>query len=155
MPNVTSPFVPQEFQVLYLKIDDNVMTEIQSINVSRTDGGADVETLVRNYGGRVKGSAMAKISVRGVIPYQPTDTGGSGFSSGGMVTGSGVQLDQTILTGLNGNGNLPVKFTIMIGQPAAQKLIFKGFISDITVDVATGKQADFNFNASGEFSIFQ
>ena len=152
---VTSPFTPQEFQILYLSIDDNLLTEVQSINVVRTDGGADVETLVREYGGRVKGSAKADITVKGVIPYKPTDTGGVGFSSGGMVTGNGVQLDQTILSSLNQNGNKPVKFIIAIGQPAAQQLTFKGFIHSMTVDVATGKQADFTFAASGQFETFQ
>lgn len=152
---VQSAFTPQEYHVLFLTIDDNLLTEVQSINMTRTDGGADVETLVRNYGGRVKGSAKADITVRGVIPYMPTDQTGSGFASQGMVTGGGVQLDQTMLSGLNQNSNKPVKFIIMIGNPAAQQLIFKGFIHTMTIDVATGKQADFTFSASGEFTVAQ
>jgi hypothetical protein len=152
---VVSPFTPQEYQILYLSIDDNDLTEIQSINVMRTDGGQDVETLVREYGGRVKGSAKAEISVKGVIPYKPTDTGGMGFASGGMVTGNGVQLENTILSNLNQNSNAPVKFIVKIGQPAAQQLIFKGFIYSMTIDVSTGKQADFDFKASGQFQTFE
>ncbi len=147
-------YVPQEYQVLYLTVDDLLMTEVQSINVVRTDGGADVETLVRDYAGRVKGAAKADITVRGVIPYAPTDTGGQAFSSGGMVVGGGQQLDQTMLTGLNANSNAPVQFIVQVGSPAAQQLMFKGFIHSLTVDVSVGKQADFTFQASGQFSTF-
>ena len=147
-------YVPQEYQVLYLSVDGNLQTEVQSINVVRTDGGADVETLVRDYAGRVKGAAKADITVRGVIPYEPTDTGGAAFSSGGMVKGGGQQLDATMLTGSNQNSNLPVSFLIQVGSPAAQQLIFKGFIHSLTVDAAVGKQADFTFQASGQFSLF-
>jgi hypothetical protein len=152
---VTSPFTPQEYQILFLSIDDNLMTEVQSISIMRTDGGADVETLVREYGGRVKGSAKAELTVKGVVPYQPTDVGGVGFSSGGMVTGNGVQLDQIILSNLNQNASQPVKFTIALGNPAVQKLFFKGFAYNINLDVSTGKQVDFSFQASGQFTTFQ
>ncbi len=152
-------FTPQEYQCLYLSIGANLQTEVQSINVVRTDGGADVETLARDYAGRVKGAAKAMISVKGVIPYEPTDTGGEGFSSGGMLVGAApgtgaAQLDQTILTGLNGYSNQPVSFIVQIGNPAAQQLVFKGFISELTVDTAVGKQADFSFKASGAFALF-
>lgn len=148
-------YVPQEYQILYLSVDGNLLTEIQSINVVRTDGGADVETLVRDYAGRVKGAAKADITVRGVIPYMPTDTGGQAFSSGGMVTGAGIQLDQTILTGINQNANKPVSFLVQIGaNPAAQQMLFQGFIHNLTIDVSVGKQADFTFQASGQFSVF-
>lgn len=147
-------YVPQEYQVLYLTVNDALLTEVQSINVVRTDGGADVETLVRDYAGRVKGAAKADITVRGVIPYMPDDTGGQGFSAGGMTVGGGQQLDATMLTGLNQNSFQPVKFIIQVGSPAAQQLIFKGFIHNFTVDSAVGKQADFTFQASGQFSLF-
>lgn len=150
----SASYVPQEFQVLYLQVNGNLMSEVQSINVVRTDGGADVETLVRDYAGRVKGAAKADITVRGVIPYAPTDTGGQAFSSGGMVVGGGQQLDQTMLTGLNANANAPVQFIVQVGSPAAQQLMFKGFIHSLTVDVSVGKQADFTFQASGQFSVF-
>lgn len=152
----SASYVPQEYQVLYLTVNDALMTEVQSINVVRTDGGADVETLVRDYAGRVKGAAKADITVRGVIPYQPNDTGGQGFSAGGMTVGGGQQLDQTMLTGggTNTNAFLPVKFIIQIGSPLAQQLIFKGFIHNFTVDSAVGKQADFTFQASGQFATF-
>lgn len=155
MPTVTSPYVQQEFQVLYMKIDHNLMTEVQSISISRTDGGADVETLVRDIAGRVKGAAKSTINFSGVVPYLPPDTGGNGFDSGGMVTGKGVQLDATILSNLNQNGNLPVQFIIMLGNPAAQKLFFKGFINTINTDVAVGKQVNFSCVATGSFSTFQ
>lgn len=147
-------YVPQEYQIMYLSVDGNLLTEVQSINVVRTDGGADVETLVRDYAGRVKGAAKADITVRGVIPYEPTDTGGAGFSSGGMVTGGGQQFDSVMLTGANGNSNKPVSFLVQLGFPAAQQLLFQGFIHSLTVDTAVGKQADFTFQASGQFSLF-
>lgn len=149
-------YVPQEYQIMYLSIDGNLMTEVQSINVVRTDGGADVETLVRDYAGRVKGAAKADITVKGVIPYKPGDTAGAGFSSGGMVTGPGIQLDQTMLTGANdpSQANKPVSFLVQIGFPQAQQMLFQGYIHSFTVDVSVGKQADFTFQASGQFSVF-
>jgi hypothetical protein len=161
MPSLpdSSSFIGQEFQVLYLSLGQNLMTEVQSINVMRTDGGADVETLARDWAGRVKGAAKAVISAKGVIPYAPPDTGGVGFASGGMVAGAApgagaTQMDLTMLTSLNGYSNQPVQFTIAIGNPAVQQLVFKGFISEFTVDSAVGKQADFSFKASGQFSTF-
>ena len=147
-------YVPQEYQILYLSVDGNLLTEVQSINVVRTDGGADVETLVRDYAGRVKGAAKADITVRGVIPYEPNDTGGAAFSSGGMVTGPGIQFDQTMLTGANQNANKPVSFLVQVGFPQAQQMLFQGFIHNMTIDVSVGKQADFTFQASGQFSTF-
>lgn len=157
-----SAFSPQEYQVMYLSIGQNLLTEVQSINVVRTDGGADVQTLVRDYGGRVKGAAKADITFKGVIPYIPTDTGGGGgegFSSAGMLAGAApgagpAQLDATILTSINQYSNQPVQFAVQIGNPAAQTLSFKGFIHQMTVDVSVGKQADFTCMASGEFAIF-
>lgn len=151
---VVSPNIPQEYQILYLQVDGNYLTEVQSITVNRTDGGSDVETLVRDYAGRVKGSAKADITVRGVIPYDPTDQDGEGFSSGGMITGNQVQLDQTMLSALNQNSNKPVQFVVDIGYPHVQQLFFKGFIHGFTVDVAVGKQSNFTFTASGQFSVF-
>jgi hypothetical protein len=147
-------FVPQEYQVLYLTINDRPQSQVQGITVVRTDGGADVVTLARDYAGRVKGAAKADITVKGVIPYEPTDETGAAFSSTGMVEGGGNQLDQTMLTGQNTNSSQPVKFIVQVGSPAAQQLIFKGFIHSMTVDVAVGKQADFTFMASGSFSTF-
>lgn len=151
----TSAFTPQEYQILYLQIDGNLQTEVQSVNVSRTDGGADVETLVRNYAGRVKGSAKAMISIKGVIPYNPTDQTGAGFSSTGLTANPGVQLDQTMLTGLNSNSNKPIQFIVSIGSPSVQNLTFKGFINTFDVDVSVGKQSDFTITATGEFGTFQ
>ena len=155
----SSSFTPQEYQVLYLEVGGNLMTEVQSITVMRTDGGADVETLARDYAGRVKGAAKADITFKGVIPYSPTDTGGLGFSSGGMIAGAApgagaTQLDQTMLTSINQYGNQPVQFTIMVGSPAVQQLVFKGFVHEMTVDAAVGKPADFTCRASGQFSVF-
>jgi hypothetical protein len=147
-------FVPQEYQVMYLTINDRQQSQVQSITVMRTDGGADVATLARDYSGRVKGAAKADITVKGVIPYKPTDETGAAFSSTGIVEGGGNQLDQTMLTSQNTNSNQPVKFIVQVGSPAAQQLIFKGFIHTMTVDSAVGKQSDFSFQASGSFSIF-
>ena len=147
-------FIPQEFQCMYLTINDRQQSMVQSITVARTDGGADVATLARDYAGRVKGAAKADITVKGVIPYMPTDETGAGFSSAGLVEGGGNQLDQTMLTSQNANSNQPVKFIVQLGSPAAQQLIFKGFIYEMTVDSAVGKQADFSFKASGSFSTF-
>lgn len=151
---VVSPYVGQEFTCSYLSINDNLMTEVQSIRVTRTDGGSDVETLVRDYAGRVKGAAKATINISGVVPYLPPDTGGAAFASGGMVAGGGVQLDATMLTSLNQNGNQPIKFVVAVGQPAAQQLVFKGYISEVVVDTAVGKQTNFSLTASGTFALF-
>jgi hypothetical protein len=152
-------FLPQEYQVLFLEIGGVLQTEIQSITCSRTDGGADVETLARDYAGHVKGAAKSMITFKGVIPYNPTDVTGPGFSNQGLMAGpapsSGPsQLDGTMLTGLNQYNNQPVQFAILVGNPAVQQLVFKGFITELTVDSAVGKPADFTCKASGQFSLF-
>lgn len=154
----TSQYTPQEYQQLYVKIDNRLQTEVQSITITRTDGGADVTTMVKDYAGRVKGAAMASGTMKGVIPYEMTDASGGGavgFSSAGITTGEGIQMDQTILSNQNQNGNQPVTFIILIGQPAAQKLVFSGYIHDITIDSTVGKQADWSATFSGSYSLFQ
>ena len=108
---------------------------------------------MRGFAGRVLGAAMATCTVKGVIPYQPTDVTGAGFANQGMVTGSGAQLDATMLTQLNQNGNAPVKFIIAIGNPAVQQLVFKGFIISLNIDYGVGKQADFTFVCEGSFAL--
>ncbi len=163
MVDFNSPFAPQEYQVLYIEVNGNLLDQVQSINIVRTDGGADVETLARDWAGRVKGAAKADVTVRGVIPYKTADVGGEGFSSAGMQAGAGqgpgggypaTQLDQTILTGSNTTSALPVKFTVLIGNTPAQQLMFFGYIHTLTIDSAVGKQADFTFQASGQFATF-
>lgn len=160
MPSLpfSAQYTPQEYDKLYCKLDNRLQTEAQSIQLTRTDGGADVTTIVKDYAGRQKGAAMATFTIKAVIPYIMSDAsggGGAGFSSAGIVTGGGLQLDQTMLTGQNQNSNLPVAFQINIGQPAAQKLVCVGFIHQIVIDYADGKQADVTFTGSGSFSVFQ
>jgi hypothetical protein len=161
-------FSPQEYQTLFLEIGGTLMTEVQSISVVRTDGGADVMTLARDYAGRVKGAAKADVTFKGVVPYNPQgDVTGAGFQNGGMMAGaasggsvlSGFQngltpLDQTMLTSINTYGAQPVQFAILVGSPAVQQLVFKGYIHEITVDASIGKPTDFTCKASGQFSIF-
>ena len=148
----TPPFVAQEFQVLFMKIGNQQQSFIQSIDITRTDGGADIKTLALGWAGRVQGAAMASISCSGVVPYSP-DNGG-GFSTPGMNLANGNQLDQTMLTGWNTNSNLPVQFIVSIGQPAAQKCSFTGYISEIKTSVSVGNQISYSFVASGSFSVF-
>lgn len=155
---VSTPYVQQEFPVMYLKLDGNLMTEVQSIRVTRNDGGADIATLVRGQAGRVSGAAFTDITFSGVVPYMPPDTGGEGWESGGMVTGKGAQIDQTMLSNLNANfgnnGALPVQFVVSLGNPAAQKLFFSGFVHTLDTDVSVGRQISFTATARGSFSTF-
>lgn len=150
---VTPPFLPQEFQVMFMKIGQQQQSFIQSIDISRTDGGADVETLALGYAGRVQGAAKTTINCSGIVPYAITN--GGGFSTPGMQLANGLQIDQTMLTAYNGQGNIPVSFIISIGQPAAQKLTFSGYISEIKTSVSVGKQINYSFMATGSFSTFQ
>lgn len=151
---MSSAYVLQRYQAMYLKIDDNLMTEVESLDVSTTDGGEDIATLVRGLAGRASGAAKATINFNGFVPYKPTDTGGAGLDSGGLTTGKGLQLDETMLTNLNKNGGLPVNFILMVGSPAAQKLYFAGNINSMKFSAAVGKAARFSANATGEFSTF-
>jgi hypothetical protein len=157
MPSIptVNQFVPQEYQVLYVALNDNWLTEVQSLTVNRSDGGAEAVTLNRGWAGRVKGAEKTMVTLKGIIPYAPTDQAGEGFNSAGMLVGNGgSQMDATMLTALNQNGNQPIKFTVAIGSPAVQQLIFKGFVMSVDVDVAVGKQADWTINAEGQFSLF-
>lgn len=149
---MTSPFVQQEYQVQYMKIDGNLQTEVDTISMQMSDGGESIKTLVRGLAGRTSGASMITLNFSGSVPYRPTDTGGEGFASGGMVTGKGFQLDQVMLTNQNQNSNLPVQFILMIGNPAAQKLYFSGFIISLKTDVAVGKRITFSASCEGSFS---
>ena len=153
-PGIVNPLVPQEYTPLYVQINGTFLSEAQSVTINRMDGGASVETFGREWAGRVKGAPKAEVSIKGVIPYFPTDQSGEGFAAQGM-TAAGTQLDQTMLTSLNGNGNAPVSFIISIGWPAAQQLIFQGYVISINVDAAIGKQSDFSIQCEGKFSVFQ
>lgn len=150
-----NPFSGQVYQVGYLAFDDNFNTEVKSFDLEVVDGGKDVETLLRGYSGRVKGAAKASLNFTGVIPYQPTDTGGVGLASGGMVTGKGVPLDQTLLTNANTNNSQPVKFAVSIGSPAVQTLTFKGNITSLRYAAAIGDEFTFSGTATGTFSTFE
>lgn len=149
---VTPNFTPQEFQVMFMKIGQEQQSFIQSIDITRMDGGADVETLALGYAGRVQGAAKTTINCSGIVPYGAPGNGG--FSVPGM-TNQGTQLDATMLTPLNGQSNIPVNFIISIGQPAAQKLVFSGYISDIKTSVQVGRQINYSFTATGSFNVFQ
>ena len=150
----TSPFTPQEYAPLYVSIDDTPQTEIQSITLDQMSGASDVETIMREWAGVVKGAARTECTLKAVVPYTDTDTGGVGFNTGGD-TAAGTQLAATMITSLNQNLNASVKFIIAIGSPAVQQYVFKGFIKDVTVDYAIGKQVDVTYKATGQLSLFQ
>lgn len=154
MTQPVSPYVQQRYQVQYLQVDGNLMTEVDTIDITTTDGGEDIKTLVRGLAGRTGGAAMTTLSFSGSVPYLPTDTGGAGFDSGGMVSGKGVQLDQTMLTNLNQNGGQPVQFIVFIGNPAAQKGYFDGQINSVRTNVSVGKRITFTMNATGTFFTY-
>jgi hypothetical protein len=154
-----NPFSGQEYQVGYLSFDDNPNTEVESFDIEVTDGGEDVKTLMRGYAGRVKGAAMASLNFTGSIPYAPSDTPGVGLSTTGMITGGNgqngaVPLDQTMLTNYNQNNDLPVKFTVNLGSPAVQQLVFKGNITNMRYAVAVGNVFKFSGTATGTFNIW-
>jgi hypothetical protein len=155
MANGSSPFSGQEYSISYFSFDDNLNTELESFDVDLTDGGEDVKTLMRGYAGRVPGAAMCSGNFAGVLPYAPTDTGGVGTQSGGMVTGNGVTLPETMLTAFNANNNLPVKFIMQLGSPAVQQLVFKGNITSLKFGSAVGKATTFSGTLSGCFNIFK
>ena len=151
-----NPFSGQEYQVSYLSFDDNCPnTEVESFEVDVVDGGDDIKTLMRGYAGRVKGAAMASLNFSGALPYAPTDTGGVGMDSGGMVTGKGVPLDQTMLTNYNTNNDLPVKFIMALGFPHVQQLVFKGNITNLKYSSAVGRPTTFTGTATGTFNVWQ
>ncbi len=153
----TPPYVQQAYQVMYLTIGGNLQTEVDSIDVTTTDGGEDIKTLVRGLAGRVGGAAMTTINFSGSVPYLPTDTGGAGFDSGGMTqvgpNGAG-QLDQTMLTNLNTNSATPVNMLLTIGNPAAQQYQFSGQINSGKFSSTVGKRMQYSFSATGQFSIW-
>lgn len=153
LPTV-SPFTPQEYSPLYVTINDTPQTEVQSVTLDQMSGSADVETIMREWAGVVKGAARTECTLKAVVPYVDTDTGGVGFNTGGD-TAAGTQLAGTMITSLNQNNNQAVKFIIQIGSPAVQQYIFKGFIKDVTVDYAIGKQVDVTYKCTGQLSLFQ
>ena len=153
----TPPYVQQAYQVAYLTIGGNLMTEVDSVDISTTDGGEDIKTLVRGLAGRVGGAAMTTLNFSGSVPYLPTDTGGQGFDSGGLVqTGPNgpTQLDQTMLTNLNTNSATPVSMLLTLGNPGAQFYRFSGQINSGKVSSSVGKRTQFSFSATGTFGTW-
>jgi len=154
----TQQYVPSAYQKLYMKIDGRLQTELENLSIDFEDGGATASTIVKDFAGRFQGAAMCRVTGKGIVPYILTDAsggGGVGMNSAGIVTGKGIQLTQTMLSGQNQNANLPVVFLVNIGQPAAQKIILPGFIIKFTIDYAKGGQASFNFSAETSFNTFQ
>src|ERR1017187_370972 len=152
---VTSPFLPQEYQPIYILIGGKYLTEVQSVTLNRSDGGARVETLNRGWAGRVLGAPMSEFTVKGVVPYAPTDQGGQGFDTDSMTTNSGLQLDETMLTSFNLTVGSPITICFQIGSPSVQQAQFLGYITSINIDGAIGKQIDFTCSGEGQFTIFQ
>jgi hypothetical protein len=149
------PYVGQKYQPSFIAVDNNFLTEVQSITLNRVDGGETVKTIMRGWAGIVTGAAMTTGTMKGAVPYQPTDVTGPGFANQGMITGKGYQLDATMLTQMNQNGNTPLTFLIAIGQPAAQQLVFKGFIRSVDMDYTVGGQINFSCNFEGNFTLSQ
>ncbi len=150
---MASQFTPQTYAPLYVSINDTEQTEIQSITVDMMSNANDVETIMREWAGVVKGAARTECTLKGVVPYIDTDSGGVGFNTGGD-TAAGINIAGTMITSQNQNANAPIKFIIAIGSPAVQQLVFKGVIKDINVDYAIGKQVDYTLKATGQFSFF-
>jgi hypothetical protein len=161
MPNIPSQSViaPQTFCPLYLTINGTLQSYIQDITVDQMSGASDVETIVMGWAGVALGAAKIECTLKGVVPCTPTngaDTG-TGFGAGG-ITAAGVPLDQTMITQLNQNQNQPVSFVIGIGgfaSGAETQLAFAGFIKDVNINYAVGKQLDVTYKATGKFQLFQ
>lgn len=154
----TQQYIPAAYQKLYMKIDKRLQCELVSLTVNFLDGGATASTIVKDFAGRFQGAAMCRGSGKGIVPYVLSDAsggGGVGMNSAGVVTGKGIQLTQTMLTGQNQNQNLPIVIQINIGQPAAQKLVLPGFITEFTIDYAKGGEASWSFNFEASFAVFQ
>jgi hypothetical protein len=154
----TTLYVPSDYQKFFCKLNNRLQTEVMSFTVTRTDGGTAVHTNVKDYAGRQKGAAMSTGTIKMMVPYILTDAsggGGQGFSSAGIVTGDGFQLDQTMLTSQNQNANMPITILGLIGQPAAQKITIVGYITSITVDYADGKLFEADCTFEGQFNTFQ
>lgn len=150
---MANQFTPQVYAPLYVSINDTEQTEIQSITVDMISNASDVETIMREWAGVVKGAARTECTLKGVIPYIDTDNGGVGMNAGG-ITAAGINIAGTMVTSQNQTSNLPVKFIISIGSPAVQQLVFKGFIKHISVDYSVSKQVDYTLQATGQFSYF-
>jgi hypothetical protein len=128
---------PNQYGKGYLKFDGGTAMEVLGWKVDFTDGGEDQFTLARGWAGRAGGNAKTSVTFHGVLPTVSAD-GGSGTTSGGMVTGKGIAIDATLLNNQNGNNNLPIRFTGTLGSnPDApfQAVSASGYISDLSFEV--------------------
>jgi hypothetical protein len=149
-----SQFTPQEYAPLYVSINDEYQDQIQSITLDQMSNASDVETIMREWAGVVKGAARTECTLKGVVAYSNTDGGGVGFDAGGSTAG-GTAIASTMVTSLNQNANQPIKFIIEIGSPQVQKYMFKGFVKDVSVDYSIGKVVEVTYKATGQFSLFE
>jgi hypothetical protein len=150
---VASAYTPQTYAPLFVMINGTNNTQVQSISIDQMSGSQDVETINAGWAGVVKGAERSECDLKGVLPLSDTDSGGFGFTSGGMTAG-GIELAGTMITSQNQNANLPVTFVIQVGGQGTQQYQFRGFVKNIKTDYGVGKQCDWTMHATGKFSLF-
>lgn len=150
-------FVPQTYAPIYAAINGEAQTEVTQVDIQIESGSSDVETIMRQWAGVVQGSSRIDFTLHAVIPYTPTDVGGSGFGATGA-TAAGIPLMQTMITAMNQNSNVPCSFAFGIGGftsavPNTQ-LLARGFIKKADISYSNKGVPMVTYSGTAQFSFF-
>jgi hypothetical protein len=151
-------FVPQAYAPIYCAINGEAQTEVHQIDLDMDSGATDVETIMRQWAGVVQGAARIDFTIRAIVPFTPTDTGGTGFGVSGA-TAAGIPLAQTMITTINQNQNTPCSFAFGIGGFTAAvpntQLVARGFIKKAVLTYSVKGTPEITYSGTAQFTFFE
>jgi hypothetical protein len=132
-------FTPQTYAPLFCAINGEAQSWVKEISVDFDSNAQDVETIMRQWSGVAQGASRVDFTLHQVVPYQPTDTSGTGLGALGN-TAAGTDLISTMITTINQNGNTPITLKLGIGgfNPVSNtQFLSGGFIKKASLSYST------------------
>ena len=138
---VNTNFTPQAYQPIFLAIQGEAQSFATQFDLDFDSNATDVATIMRQWSGVVQGASRLDFTIHDVVPFNPTDAGGTGLGTTG-VTAAGIQLINTMVTTINQNGNTPISFAFGIGGLGGNSLpntqcLATGFIKKASISYST------------------
>jgi hypothetical protein len=153
---------PQVYAPIFCSINSFPQTEVHQIDIDMESGATDVETIARQWAGVVQGAARIDFTLHMVIPFQPTDVAGTGFTNLGIEAGSlnGAPVKDLINTMITaGNANqVPCQFAFGIGGVnngvTGTQLAANGFIKKAAISYSTKSTPEIVFSGTAQFTYW-
>ena len=121
----------QLYAVLYVTIDNTLLSEELSVEVNRSTGSQAISTTAKGYAGESQGAAMCEFHAKNVVPAD------------GFEFDAGTKMKTLI----------PVEFGVP--GPGGKTLITKGFIISDSIKHSTNSPTDYDFSGRGSFPVWQ